>query len=120
MCAKGYHGSNCQFHTCDGYCEHGRCLVDEDNQPFCFCDLGYFGERCQHSLCQMFCVNGECQLNHGDFVCSCFEGWFGPMCQQQSEDIKNAKTISDICQLYCLNDGDCISSDNDFDLPTCR
>lgn len=67
----------------------------------CACPRGFTGDYCEISLCsQDYCLSGDCYLpSSGKPMCKCHNGFVGDRCQ---------KDVNDICDSYCLNEGECI------------
>ncbi|XP_038068995.1 mucin-17-like isoform X23 [Patiria miniata] len=69
--------------TCQ--CENGgQCLYDETGAGIrCVCPVGYRGILCDIQDANCLCENGGiCSINaEDDYVCSCMEGYDGPLCQ---------------------------------------
>ena len=98
VCPDGKYGEDCSI-ECE--CDNGRC--NEDGA--CVCHNGYYGATCskqvvcpagssvdgQECLCNIYdagpdcrvscldCVHGVC-TEHVEGICTCYEGWYGPLC----------------------------------------
>jgi len=113
-CFTGYEGVACQRTICPQGCnDHGKCLpelhlADEAGRTYdspwdamkhvgCKCDLGFRGPACDMKECPSGAdpmdgygneagrdCSGRGICDYGAGVCTCFSGFFGTMCEQQT------------------------------------
>ncbi|CAG5110897.1 Oidioi.mRNA.OKI2018_I69.chr2.g5245.t1.cds [Oikopleura dioica] len=104
FCPPGFTGSYCEITVCESFdCngENGECFVDENGEPGCKCIGNFHGSRCEIDLCANDpCENGGiCSKNNlNEQICTCSEGFLGDFCE---------KTVCDLFENYCQNDGTC-------------
>lgn len=110
ICPVGFHGRDCSLHdddvvnTCEVHqnlCQNGgTCQPATDpacdtktNCPLdsfvCACPPGTSGDRCQFTTdsCAGQCTNGgTCSPTLDGGLCHCASGFFGPLCESQSDE----------------------------------
>ncbi|KRX38253.1 Prolow-density lipoprotein receptor-related protein 1 [Trichinella murrelli] len=102
-CMSGWTGEKCdvRIDICNDYCfNHGKCQIQWNHQPICFCTPPYHGDRCRHCG-SLQCFNGgHCAQNR----CQCKPGYSGMDCGQ------------DLCDDFCKNGGECLRNES---MPRC-
>ncbi|XP_003371813.1 putative Low-density lipoprotein receptor domain class A [Trichinella spiralis] len=102
-CMSGWTGEKCdvRIDICNDYCfNHGKCQIQWNHQPICFCTPPYHGDRCRHCG-PLQCFNGgHCAQNR----CQCKPGYSGMDCGQ------------DLCDDFCKNGGECLRNES---MPRC-
>ncbi|VDI25081.1 Hypothetical predicted protein, partial [Mytilus galloprovincialis] len=84
-CRGGFSGDRCEQSPCTNHTncgENGKCCVDENGLPKCYCNPGYFGTLCTKNVCDLVsCSNhGNCTTS-GDCVCD--KNWSGKDCSKE-------------------------------------
>lgn len=80
--------------------DHGKCVIDANENESCLCDEGWTGTSCETRTCTpSTCVNGNCCAAG----CCCDGGWSGAAC----DVFVGVTTISGA---FCRPDGTCICS----------
>ncbi|KRX90206.1 Prolow-density lipoprotein receptor-related protein 1 [Trichinella pseudospiralis] len=98
-CMSGWTGEKCDVRVdiCNDYCfNNGKCQIQWNHQPICFCTPPYHGDRCRHCG-SLQCFNGgHCAQNR----CQCKPGYSGTDCGQ------------DLCDDFCKNGGECLRNES--------
>lgn len=91
ICPVHVSGEHCQQSRYPmGYCLNGGSLISMNNQTIkqCLCTQGYQGHHCEDNIDN--CINidcsqhGVCQDGINNYTCSCFEGFYGDLCEEKS------------------------------------
>lgn len=114
-CQNGYNGSRCEFNICN--CKNGATCLASGGEGKCICSPGFIGKLCEtvtDPKCDNFiCLNGGyCMVKDDSPYCECPAGWKGSKCEK-------VETGDEICDHYCLNDGNCTFTGSHFP-PSCK
>jgi hypothetical protein len=115
-CQSGYFGDRCEFTHC-GRCTHGKCLLEEDEDPElgrqqptyrCYCVSGFTGFACDEDVNECLrrpCVNGTCVNKPGSYQCDCIRGFDGKHCDNE---------IDECAHNPCVNNATCSDLIGDY------